>query len=162
MYTLQIEARSKYPDQALYWTILQVAVTDVNDNAPEFLDPQPIKLHLSIDSFNELGPNMVVGRLRVRDLDADDNGRVTLRIVPPMNRLFAINSQGEVSVNGEFTTEHFGNHKITVIATDHGDPPLESRAVVSVVIDGTLVTQATANPNEVSVIYLFIETKNIF
>uniref|UniRef100_A0AC35F0G9 Cadherin domain-containing protein n=1 Tax=Panagrolaimus sp. PS1159 TaxID=55785 RepID=A0AC35F0G9_9BILA len=58
MYTLQIEARSRFPDQALYWTILQVAVTDVNDNAPEFLDSQPIILHMSVDDLNEFGPNM--------------------------------------------------------------------------------------------------------
>lgn len=152
MYTLQIEARSRFPDQALYWTILQVAVTDVNDNAPEFVDPQPIVLHLSVDNINEFGPNMKVGRIAVRDLDADDNGRVTLRIVPPMNRLYTIDQQGDVYVNGEFTTEHFGEHKFTVIATDHGEPPLESRTVVTAIIDGTYITQATANPNEVSLI----------
>uniref|UniRef100_A0AC34F2T4 Cadherin domain-containing protein n=1 Tax=Panagrolaimus sp. ES5 TaxID=591445 RepID=A0AC34F2T4_9BILA len=150
MYTLQIEARSRFPDQALYWTILQVAVTDVNDNAPEFLDPQPITLHMSVDDLNEFGPSMRVGTLRIRDLDADDNGRVTLRIVPPMNRLFTINNQGEINVNGEFTTEHFGEHRISVIATDHGDPPLETRTTISVSIDGTFITQATQNPNEVS------------
>uniref|UniRef100_A0A7E4ZZ37 Cadherin-23 n=1 Tax=Panagrellus redivivus TaxID=6233 RepID=A0A7E4ZZ37_PANRE len=146
MYTLQIEARSRFPDQPLYWTILQVAVTDVNDNTPEFMDPQPIKIHLSVDGLNEFGPNMRVGQIRVRDLDADDNGRVTLRIVPPMNRLFAIDNSGEITVNGEFTTEHFGEHKMSIIATDHGDPPLEARATISVSIDGTFITQATVNP----------------
>uniref|UniRef100_A0AC34RR14 Cadherin domain-containing protein n=1 Tax=Panagrolaimus sp. JU765 TaxID=591449 RepID=A0AC34RR14_9BILA len=150
MYTLQIEARSKFPDQALYWTILQVAVTDANDNPPKFVDPQPIHLHLSIDDFNDFGPNMKVGKINVRDIDADDNGRVTLRIVPPMNRLFIIDADGNVMINGQFTTAHFGTHKVTILATDHGDPALESRIVATVTIDGTYITQATANPNEVT------------
>lgn len=156
MYTLQIEARSRFPDQALYWTILQVAVTDVNDNAPEFLDPHPIALKMSVDDLNEFGPNMKVGQLRIRDLDAEDNGRVTLRIVPPMNRLFTITNQGEISVNGEFTTEHFGEHRISVIATDHGDPPLETRTTIKVNIVGTFITQATQNPNEVRFLIYFV------
>uniref|UniRef100_A0A914DJN7 Cadherin domain-containing protein n=1 Tax=Acrobeloides nanus TaxID=290746 RepID=A0A914DJN7_9BILA len=148
MYTLQIEARSRNPDQSLYWTIIQVTVKDVNDNAPEFLDPQPIKLHLSIDDVNEFAPNLKVGRIKVRDLDADDNGRITLRIMPPMNRLFTIDQHGEIKVNGEFTTDHFGEHRLSIIATDHGDPPLESRGNVHVTIDGTLVTQGREKTEE--------------
>ncbi|KAH7729240.1 CRE-CDH-5 protein [Aphelenchoides avenae] len=86
VYTLQIEARSRQPDQALYWTILQISVTDANDHAPEFLDPQPIGLRLKIDDAAQIRSNVKVGSIRIRDLDKEDNGRVTLRILPPQSR----------------------------------------------------------------------------
>ncbi|PIC36490.1 hypothetical protein B9Z55_015461 [Caenorhabditis nigoni] len=150
MYSLQVETRSRNPDQHLYWTLVQVTVMDVNDNAPIFTDPQPIRLRLSIDDIEQLTANMIIGKIGVEDADADDNGRLELRIMPPHNKLFAISNEGILSVNGDFTAAHFGEHDLTIVARDHGEPSLETRARVQISIFGTLITMATVAPtNEV-------------
>lgn len=146
MYSLQVETRSRNPDQHLYWTLVQVTVMDVNDNAPIFTDPQPIRLRLSIDDIEQLSGNMIIGKIGVEDADADDNGRLELRIMPPHNKLFAISNEGILSVNGDFTAAHFGEHDLTVVARDHGEPSLETRARVQISIFGTLITMATVAP----------------
>lgn len=79
LYTLQIEARSFAPDQSLYWTLLQVAITDANDNPPVWEGDLPLYIHLSIDDIEAFRPNMKVGKVRAKDADKDENGRVSYR-----------------------------------------------------------------------------------
>ncbi|EYC18505.1 hypothetical protein Y032_0027g1553 [Ancylostoma ceylanicum] len=146
MYSLQIDTRSRNPDQHLYWTLVQISVLDVNDNSPHFVGPQPIRLRLSVDDLDQLSANMVIGKVTVEDPDADDNGRLELRVAPDMNRLFTVSHDGVVSINGDFTAAHFGEHRMFIIARDHGDPPRESKAEVIVSIYGTLITMATEPP----------------
>uniref|UniRef100_A0A7I4YMM1 Cadherin domain containing protein n=1 Tax=Haemonchus contortus TaxID=6289 RepID=A0A7I4YMM1_HAECO len=146
MYSLQIDTRSRHPDQHLYWTLVQISVLDVNDNSPQFVGDQPIRLRLSIDNIDQLTPNMVIGKLVVEDPDADDNGRLELRVAPDMNKLFTVSNDGVVSVNGNFTAVHFGEHRMFVVARDHGDPPRETMGEVIVSIFGTLITMATEQP----------------
>ncbi|PIO58635.1 cadherin domain protein, partial [Teladorsagia circumcincta] len=86
MYSLQIDTRSRHPDQHLYWTLVQISVLDVNDNSPHFVGAQPIRLRLSVDNLDQLTANMVIGKVMVEDPDADDNGRLELRVAPDMNR----------------------------------------------------------------------------
>uniref|UniRef100_A0A915D3A9 Cadherin domain-containing protein n=1 Tax=Ditylenchus dipsaci TaxID=166011 RepID=A0A915D3A9_9BILA len=136
IYTLSIEARSREPDQLLYYTVLQVYITDANDNAPEFEGSQPIKLDLKLDDLSQLGPNWKIGRVLVHDKDKDENGRISLRILEPLNQLFTIEHNGDLSINGELTSQHLGEHRLSVIATDNGDPPLESRALILISIEG--------------------------
>lgn len=52
-------------------------------------------------------------------------------------------SNGLITINGDFTTEHFGEHRIAVVASDHGDPPLETSAKIIIRIDGSFYTQQT-------------------
>uniref|UniRef100_A0A915B662 Cadherin domain-containing protein n=1 Tax=Parascaris univalens TaxID=6257 RepID=A0A915B662_PARUN len=136
MYNLQIEARSWPSKQHLYWTVVQIAVLDVNDNAPEFVDPKPIRLQTDLSRMKELKSDIIVGRITVRDPDSQDNGRIELRILPPMDRLFTVNNDGLVTINGNVTSAHFGEHRIVFIASDHGDPPLESRADAIITVNG--------------------------
>uniref|UniRef100_A0A158R3A5 Protocadherin-15 (inferred by orthology to a human protein) n=1 Tax=Nippostrongylus brasiliensis TaxID=27835 RepID=A0A158R3A5_NIPBR len=146
MYSLQIDTRSRHPDQHLYWTLVQISVLDVNDNSPHFVGAQPIRLRLSVDDLDQLTANMVIGKVTVEDPDSDDNGRLELRVAPDMNRLFSVTNDGVVSINGDFTAAHFGEHRIFIIARDHGDPPREAKAEVIVSIFGTLITVATEPP----------------
>ncbi|KHN81611.1 Protocadherin Fat 4 [Toxocara canis] len=141
MYNLQIEALSRTPPRHLYWTVVQVAVLDENDNAPEFVDPKPIELHADLSGMTELRPNIIVGRITVRDPDSQDNGRIQLRILPPMDRLFAVSADGVVTINGNLTSAHFGEHRLVFVASDHGDPPLESRADAIITVSGLKTTQ---------------------
>ncbi|KAM3725570.1 Cadherin-99C [Dirofilaria immitis] len=128
LYSLQIETRSLNSDQHLYWIIVQVDITDINDNAPIFTDSQPMRLRVKINDMLKLSPNMYVGKVNVEDPDDGDNGHMKLRIASPMDKLFSINDNGIVMVNGNLLNGHFGEHRMTIIATDHGNPPLETRA----------------------------------
>ncbi|MCP9265674.1 Cadherin domain protein [Dirofilaria immitis] len=128
LYSLQIETRSLNSDQHLYWIIVQVDITDINDNAPIFTDSQPMRLRVKINDMLKLAPNMYVGKVNVEDPDDGDNGHMKLRIASPMDKLFSINDNGIVMVNGNLLNGHFGEHRMTIIATDHGNPPLETRA----------------------------------
>ncbi|KAI1732701.1 cadherin domain-containing protein [Ditylenchus destructor] len=127
LYTLTIETRSRYPDQLLYHTILQVEVADENDNAPQFLDPQPIFINAKLEDIARSGLNALLGRVLVKDLDKGNNGKITLRVMPPMNNLYSIDDNGDLRINGGINEQHLGEHRINVVATDHGDPPREAR-----------------------------------
>lgn len=65
---------------------MKYSVKDINDNAPIFTDPQPIRLRVEISNALDLAPNMYVGEVKVEDPDDGDNGRVALRIAPPMDK----------------------------------------------------------------------------
>ncbi|VDM96852.1 unnamed protein product [Thelazia callipaeda] len=137
-YILQIETRALNWNQHLYWTIVQIAIVDVNDNAPIFVDSQPIRLRVRIDDIHQIIPNMYLGQVNVEDADDGDNGKVGLRIAPPMDKLFLIKDNGAVMVNGNLMNGHFGEHRMTIIAVDHGDPPLETRATLIINIENAL------------------------
>uniref|UniRef100_A0A914I3I7 Cadherin domain-containing protein n=1 Tax=Globodera rostochiensis TaxID=31243 RepID=A0A914I3I7_GLORO len=148
-YTLRIEARSRLPInyQLLYVTILRVDVLDVNDNAPQFVGNPPIVLSVQLDksllnsSQSLLSQmNLLLGRVEVSDPDQGTNGKVTLSVMPPLDRFFSINANGEVRVNGALSSAHLGEHQLTLRAVDHGEPPLESRTVVIVRVDGHFVS----------------------
>ncbi|KAL3982486.1 Cadherin domain family protein [Acanthocheilonema viteae] len=143
LYSLQIETRSLNSDQHLYWTIVQVAIADINDNAPIFIDPQPIRLRVEISDVLNLAPNTYVGQVNVKDPDDGNNGRVALKIAPPMDKLFSINDSGVITVNGDLLSGHFGEHRMTVIATDYGDPPLETRINIITNIENALQSAST-------------------
>jgi hypothetical protein len=52
-----------------------------------------------------------------------------------------INSEGLISVRGQMTEEHLGEHRMTVVARDLGDPPMETQAnVVLNIISGQRTT----------------------
>ncbi|KAK6110797.1 Cadherin domain family protein [Brugia pahangi] len=137
LYTLEIETRSLKLNQHLHWTIVQVVIADINDNAPIFTDPQPVRLRVNKSGVVNFAPNTYLGQVNVEDPDDGDNGHVGLRIASPMNKLFSINDSGAVMVNGDMLSGHFGEHRMTVIATDHGDPPLETRVNLIINIENT-------------------------
>lgn len=46
--------------------------------------------------------------------------------------MFTINSNGELNVNGKFTKTHFGEHRLTIDASDYGNPPNKNQIYIIV------------------------------
>ncbi|CAK5046754.1 unnamed protein product [Meloidogyne enterolobii] len=134
IHRLRIETRSRIPvDHLLYLTNVKVNVLDANDNAPHFVDPQPLIVRTRLDELSPFSfpqtTNLLLGRINVADADEGENAHISLKVLPPLDR--------------------------TLMAIDHGQQPLEARAVVSVRIDGrvgsnvheTLITGGQTNNN---------------
>jgi hypothetical protein len=102
-------------------TSLRVVVVDANDNAPEFTDRRPILVKTRLDGAASniakfAQPNLYLGKINVQDRDSGDNGRVSLRVLPPMDRLFSINDNGELRINGIPVLAHIGAHRLAIVA----------------------------------------------
>ena len=109
-----------------------VRVIDVNDEIPSFG-----KSDYSA-SVSELAQNgSSVYRLTATDLDMGSNGKISYSILSG-NALhwFQINSvSGLITTAMSLDREHLPQVSLTVLAKDHGSPPLNSTTVVMVSID---------------------------
>ncbi|KAE8286098.1 Protocadherin-20 Precursor [Larimichthys crocea] len=108
--------------------VMRVMVSDVNDNAPHFLQPH---YQLEVEENNQPGKPL----LQVLALDADSgsSGRVTYRLDKHTSTVFNIDPvTGQLSVSASLDREQQDVHKLTVFARDSGSPPLESVATVSI------------------------------
>lgn len=127
---------------------LRVTVDDVNDCAPEF-PRQTYSARLPED----VPPGTLVALLSARDPDEGRGGRVTYRLEVPDDALEVDEDSGAVrtvrrldyetrQVSGHWVGTVSGHqydnittlvsqvHGVTVVATDGGSPPLESRAAL--------------------------------
>ena len=109
-----------------------VRVIDVNDEIPSFGKPDYSA------SVSELARNgSSVYRLMATDLDMGSNGKISYSILSG-NALhwFQINSvSGLITTAMSLDREHLSQVSLTVLAKDHGSPPLNSTTVVMVSID---------------------------
>ena len=107
-------------------TMVNITVLDVNDNSPVFAIPYITVLineHSSVPTY----------LTTVHATDKD--GGVVLYFLPPENlTLFAVNSTtGVLTAKRAFDSDAGETHFIVVvIATDQGNPPLSSQAIISV------------------------------
>ncbi|XP_008298083.1 protocadherin-20 [Stegastes partitus] len=106
--------------------VIRVLVSDVNDNAPHFLQSH---YQLEVEENNQ--PGMSLLQVSASDADSGFNGRVTYRLDKYTSTIFNIDSvTGQLSVSAPLDREQQGVHKLTVFARDSGSPPLESMATV--------------------------------
>ena len=109
---------------------VNVIVLDENDNAPVFSQ--------NMYDFNipeNTNVKHIFGTVSATDKDSGKNANISYRFSPERSsevmKLFALDEQtGRLSVIGHLQYEA-GEHFETIIeAFDHGDPPLESQAIV--------------------------------
>lgn len=108
--------------------VFRVRVADVNDNAPNFLQP-----HYQLEVEENNRPGMTLLHVSASDTDSGRNGRVTYRLGNHTSTTFSVHpATGRLSASASLDREVQGAHVITVFARDSGSPPLESVATVSV------------------------------
>uniref|UniRef100_A0A3B3D283 Cadherin domain-containing protein n=1 Tax=Oryzias melastigma TaxID=30732 RepID=A0A3B3D283_ORYME len=107
---------------------INVVVSDVNDNFPEF-SMGPYTFYISENNI----PGASVFSVKAFDQDDGENALVSYGILREMNRenklssFLSINSEtGEISALKSFDFESVKTFQFHVVATDSGSPPLSS------------------------------------
>uniref|UniRef100_A0A4W3GW13 Cadherin domain-containing protein n=1 Tax=Callorhinchus milii TaxID=7868 RepID=A0A4W3GW13_CALMI len=125
-----------------------VEVTDVNDNPPLF--DRPSYRHAVPEALH---PGSFLLQVTARDKDEGRNGEVVYSLAPAdgtHTAWFTIDPQtGVITTAGPLDYEAEPAPQLTVVATDRGQPPLSSSAIVDITIqDGWIKEGWTAGSLE--------------
>lgn len=121
---------------------IQLRILDANDNIPKFQ-----KQHYEFHTLEAQARNTTVGNVEAKDLDAGENGAVSY-VIKNSNRA----SEHFIVINGILKTKVVLNrttekrYDFLVVATDHGQNPLNSSANITVIVED-------ANDNRPRIIY---------
>ncbi|RVE76560.1 hypothetical protein OJAV_G00009860 [Oryzias javanicus] len=129
-YELFVKASDNGSPQRENIKSIRVRLLDVNDNKPEF----SLSNYVSNILLKDAAEGMTVLNLSASDPDIGDNALITYSFSEGSSKYLALNSEtGEVTLTSEITalTEDT-TVELTAMATDHGEPPLNSTAGVEV------------------------------
>ncbi|XP_023196659.1 protocadherin-15-like isoform X3 [Xiphophorus maculatus] len=126
-YILIVTASDGRPD-GTSTAVVNVVVTDVNDNDPVFNSSLPVNL-----SVTEEQNNAFVGQIMATDLDLGANGQVHYRLVNHQT-LFSINASGAIRTAVPLDREVKGHYFLVVEASDGAVDPRRSRLTLSVTV----------------------------
>ncbi|XP_066480608.1 uncharacterized protein [Tiliqua scincoides] len=105
-----------------------VTVIDLNDNAPE------LKTNFFINTIHENSPTgTVIALLNVQDRDTGINGEVTCSIPNklPFQLKKSVDNFYSLVTLSDLDREQMATYNITIIASDHGTPPLSASTLLS-------------------------------
>ncbi|XP_019221726.1 protocadherin alpha-2 isoform X6 [Oreochromis niloticus] len=116
--------------------VITVHVSDVNDNAPKFMEPV---INVYVKENSPTGS--VIYTVNAFDADLDVNAKVTYTLLAsslkniPVSSVLNINSEtGDIINLQTFNYEELKSFQFKVQATDSGVPPLSSNVTVNVLI----------------------------
>ena len=140
MYVFNITASDNGTSRRSNTTMVTVNVLDVNDNAPEFQENLPLVIRFPEgNSFD--GGSVEIGRLSATDRDIGRNAEIDYSVSPDADTRFSVVDEGDMAarilVSGSINFEGQGIFNVTVIATDRGEPPMSSLALVIIAIQDT-------------------------
>ncbi|XP_042236772.1 protocadherin Fat 1-like, partial [Homarus americanus] len=139
-YTLVVQASDEEEIGNVAHVLVRVAVMDVNDNEPVFLN-QPYYALVSTSAPR----GHVVTKVRAIDADAGEFGSVRYELVRGSGELFSVNKKtGEISLKQSLMVAD-KTYSLTVAAYDGGKQPLSSQAHVLIRVvsaEGPMFTSA--------------------
>ncbi|XP_063731805.1 protocadherin alpha-2-like isoform X9 [Eleginops maclovinus] len=116
--------------------VITVHVSDVNDNAPRFMEPV---INVYVKENSAVGS--VIHTISAFDPDLDRNSKLTYKLLDsspkniPISSVLNINSEtGDIVSLQTFNYEELNTFQFKVQATDSGVPPLSSNVTVNVLI----------------------------
>ncbi|XP_067286804.1 protocadherin-15b isoform X1 [Pseudorasbora parva] len=124
-YTLTVTASDGKPDGTSTTTV-NIVVTDVNDNDPEF-DPL-LARNLTVQ---EEEANAFVGQVKATDLDLGLNGQVRYRLVSHTD-LFRISTDGSIFTAVPLDREERAQYDLVVEASDGAKDPRRTTITLSI------------------------------
>uniref|UniRef100_H0V535 Dachsous cadherin-related 2 n=1 Tax=Cavia porcellus TaxID=10141 RepID=H0V535_CAVPO len=109
-----------------------VTVTDINDNSPFFPQCLPGKeFHIKV--LEDQPVNMLVTTVFAKDLDEGNNAEVTYSVSSDYSDHFKIDgNSGEIRTTTILSYDYRPFYRLTVLASDQGEPPLQGRAVINI------------------------------
>ncbi|XP_054840760.1 protocadherin beta-16-like [Eublepharis macularius] len=135
-YNITITATDRGSPRLTSTRIINVQISDVNDNAPVF---EKSLYEMQIQENNI--PGLLIGLVQADDLDTERNAKVTYSLLPgkvsdqPMSSYVSINSEtGNLYAVQSLDYEQIKDFQVSVRAVDSGSPPLSSEVKVRVVI----------------------------
>ncbi|XP_051996568.1 protocadherin-9-like isoform X1 [Xyrauchen texanus] len=131
-YVMKVKVEDGGNPQKSSTAILQVTVTDVNDNRPVFKENQ-IEVHIPENS--PVGTSVV--QLQATDADVGANAEIKYmfgtQVSSATRRLFALNSTtGLITVQRPLDREETAIHKLTVLASDGSSSPARATITINV------------------------------
>lgn len=146
-YVMKIKVEDGGSPQKSSTAILQVTVTDVNDNKPVFKESQ-IEVHIPENSI--IGTSVV--QLQATDADIGANAEIHYvfgtQVSPATKRLFALNAtSGLITVQRPLDREETAIHKLSVLASDGSSSPARATVTIN-------VTDVNDNPPNIDLRYI--------
>ncbi|XP_039601252.1 protocadherin-9 isoform X2 [Polypterus senegalus] len=146
-YVMKIKVEDGGSPKKSSTAILQVTVSDVNDNRPQFKDNQ---IEVIIPENAPVGTSVV--QLQATDADIGTNAEIryiySTQVSPATKRLFALDGNtGLITVQRPLDREETAIHKVTVLASD--GMPSPARATVTI-----NVTDVNDNPPNIDLRYI--------
>ncbi|XP_068611043.1 protocadherin-15-like [Brachionichthys hirsutus] len=127
-YTLVVTASDGHPAGTSTATV-NIVVTDVNDNDPQF----DLSLPLNLTVIEE-HDRAYVGQVKATDRDLGESGQVYYRLVNHQ-KLFSINATGAIRTAAPLDREVKGHYVLIVEAWDGAVNPRRSRLTLSVTVE---------------------------
>ncbi|KAG8506993.1 Protocadherin beta-1 [Galemys pyrenaicus] len=135
-YNITLVAMDTGPPNLSTETMIEVLISDINDNPPVFLEDSYV---LTVRENNS--PAVFIGKVHAEDLDLGENAQVTYSLLPPQSgdlSVFAyisINSDnGKLYALRTMDYEAIQDFQFVVKATDGGVLSLSSQVTVRVVV----------------------------
>ncbi|XP_077789630.1 protocadherin beta-16-like isoform X8 [Podarcis muralis] len=135
-YNITITAVDQGSPRLTSTRIINVQISDVNDNPPVF---EKSSCEMQIRENNI--PGLLIGSVRAADLDTEKNAKVTYSLLPGkvtdglVASYISVNSEsGNLYALRSLDYEQIKDFKVTVRATDGGSPPLSSEVTVRVIV----------------------------
>ncbi|XP_069388103.1 protocadherin alpha-2-like isoform X9 [Paralichthys olivaceus] len=135
-YNVSITATDEGTPPLSSTSIINVHVSDVNDNPPRFLDP---KINVYVKENSPIGTT--ISALTTFDSDLNENAKSTYHLINSSPKsthvasMVNINSEtGDIISLQSFNFEELKTFQFKVQATDSGVPPLSSNVTVNVFI----------------------------
>ncbi|XP_063731800.1 protocadherin alpha-2-like isoform X4 [Eleginops maclovinus] len=136
LYNVTITATDEGSPPLSSFRVITVHVSDVNDNAPRFMEPV---INVYVKENSAVGS--VIHTISAFDPDLDRHSKLTYKLLDsspkniPISSVLNINSEtGDIVSLQSFNYEELNTFQFKVQATDSGVPPLSSNVTVNVLI----------------------------
>ncbi|XP_044136955.1 protocadherin gamma-B1-like isoform X13 [Bufo gargarizans] len=135
-YNITIQASDKGSPEMSSRKVIQLGISDINDNAPVFG-----KLMYSAFVTENNLPGASIFSIQARDMDSEDNSKITYSIMTKANKedslyyYISINPiTGVIYAQQSFDYEKHKEFNIQIIARDSGSPSLNSSTTLKIYI----------------------------
>lgn len=123
-YVITVQAEDSSTDTRYDTCMISIALKDVNDNPPTFLD-NPYEASIVENAVIPAGGGLLITQMHAVDVDADSNRNIYYRLLDGDKTLFRVNSSnGNIYALRSLDREQQSEYTATVLAIDSGTPRL--------------------------------------